>query len=101
MRQDGFVAIGDLCAVLHRMRIPGDLPLILDVVRNNQKSRFQILLRSGVPAMVRATGGHSLACVRDHLVLDQALTRPYRTLIHGSFVRFMESIVERGLLPGG
>jgi putative RNA 2'-phosphotransferase len=70
-----------------------DRPLIQQVVDSSDKKRFSI---SGDGQRIRAVQGHSTKTVD----LQFEEKHPPETLYHGTATRFMESIAEKGLIPG-
>lgn len=85
----------DLDEIIQKMQQKGmrvDESIIQSVVANNDKQRFRLDLPN---RRIRANQGHSIA-----IDLALAPTRPPKVLFHGTATRFMDSILEKGLIRG-
>lgn len=70
-----------------------DISLIQTVVSSSDKKRFSI---SGDGQRIRAVQGHSTASVN----LEHVEKEPPEFLYHGTATRFLESILQQGLIAG-
>lgn len=70
-----------------------DRDSIQEVVESNEKKRFSI---SDDGQRIRAVQGHSISTVS----LQHVEKEPPKFLYHGTATRFMNSINEKGLIPG-
>lgn len=75
-------------------RFPLSRALLEEVVRKNDKKRFSF---SADGKRIRANQGHSL----QHVRLDISPSTPPQILYHGTARRFLDSILEVGLMPQG
>ena len=74
---------------------------ILEVVRSNQKQRYQLWIQQDGPYFIRAVQGHSRTEVgEDNLLEPVSEEQLPDTLLHGTSWNAYESIQQRGLLPG-
>ena len=74
---------------------------ILEVVRSNQKQRYQLGLQVDGPYFIRAVQGHSRTEVGEENLLEPVSEEQLTdTLLHGTSWNAYESIQQRGLLPG-
>ena len=74
---------------------------ILEVVRSNQKQRYQLGIRQDGPYFIRAVQGHSRTEVGEENLLEPVSEEQLPdTLLHGTSWNAYESIQQRGLLPG-
>ncbi|OLP81207.1 putative RNA 2'-phosphotransferase [Symbiodinium microadriaticum] len=74
---------------------------ILEVVRSNQKQRYQLGLQNDGPYFIRAIQGHSRTEVGEENLLEPVSEEQLPdTLLHGTSWNAYESIQQRGLLPG-
>jgi putative RNA 2'-phosphotransferase len=89
----GWVAVSDLLAACRAHNFPLTREELEAVVRENDKKRFAL---SEDGARIRASQGHSV-----EIELGYAPLAPPSTLYHGTAVRLLASIRERGLLKGG
>lgn len=86
---------GDLDEIIEKMQRKGmevDQSIIESVVANNDKQRFRLDLSN---RRIRANQGHSID-------IDLALepSAPPKELFHGTATRFIDSIMEKGLIRG-
>jgi putative RNA 2'-phosphotransferase len=88
----GWADIDALLAAANRSGQQLTRPLLERVVRENDKQRFAI---SPEGQRIRANQGHSLA-----VDLRLASVEPPTLLYHGTVARFLDSIWQKGLLPG-
>lgn len=89
---DGWADINDLINNAVKKGHPLDLPLIQQVVNNNDKKRFSL---SGDGLRIRAVQGHSSPDVK----VKHIKKEPPENLFHGTATRFLESIFQQGLIP--
>lgn len=92
---DGFIAIDEL--LRHRDFRGVTLEDIRSIVANCEKKRFEIQMKDGVES-IRAAQGHTMKSVNDEELLTRitdASTVP--VCIHGTYDRFLGSIMETGL----
>ncbi|CAE7820370.1 kptA [Symbiodinium necroappetens] len=74
---------------------------MLEVVRSNQKQRYQLGLQDDGPYFIRAVQGHSRTEVGEENLLEPVSEEQLPdTLLHGTSWNAYESIQQRGLLPG-
>ena len=85
---EGWANIDDIIA---RMERPVARDVILEVVRQNDKQRFAL---SADGQDIRANQGHSISV---DLGLDPV--RPPDVLFHGTATRFLDAILDQGVLP--
>jgi len=90
---EGWAIVDELIAASMKSGTKLDYELIKEVVRTNDKKRF-VLSENG--KKIRANQGHS---IKIDLALEK--TVPPKFLFHGTARRFMESINNQGLNPGG
>lgn len=90
--EHGWVEVDDLLLKARRAGLALDRPVLEQVVEQNDKKRFAF---SPDGQKIRASQGHSVPV---DLGLQAAV--PPETLYHGSALRFRESILAAGLLPG-
>lgn len=87
---EGWAVVDELLLALKKHGASVDLPILKEVVANNDKKRFSF---SDDELRIRANQGHSIA-------VDLGLTpqEPPHELFHGTATRFLESIQEQGLM---
>ena len=74
---------------------------VLEVVRNNQKQRYQLGQQRDGTYFIRAVQGHSRAEVGEENLLEPVSEENLPdTLLHGTSWNAYESIQQRGLIPG-
>ncbi len=88
--EEGWASIVDVVRALRRMGFNVTVEDIIDIVRTDEKGRYEI--RGG---RIRARYGHSIK-VR----IKYERVSPEIPLYHGTPVRNLPSIREKGLLPG-
>lgn len=69
-----------------------DRPLLERIVENDSKGRYSF---NADGSKIRANQGHSI-----DVVIEMEHRRPPEFLYHGTARRFMQSIMDKGLLPG-
>lgn len=89
----GWAAMDDAVVGLARRGLDVDRALVLEVVASSDKRRFAL---SPDGRRIRANQGHSI-----DVDLGLAAVTPPPVLYHGTVVRFLAGIRERGLLPRG
>jgi putative RNA 2'-phosphotransferase len=89
---EGWASIEDLIQLSQQSQTPLTHETIIEVVRTSDKQRFKL---SEDGRRVRTNQGHSIP-------IDLALKpqTPPHLLYHGTAERFVDSIVEKGLVPG-
>lgn len=90
---DGWASLSDLIAGSAGQGLVMDIELIKKVVEGSDKKRFTL---SDDGLCIRAAQGHSTALVN----VNHAELKPPSLLYHGTATRFMESINQKGLIPG-
>ncbi|UZE07009.1 RNA 2'-phosphotransferase [Pseudomonas corrugata] len=90
---EGWADIESLIAGAAEDGRPLDMDLIQAVVSSSDKKRFSL---SGDGLRIRAVQGHSTGTVS----LQHVEKEPPELLYHGTATRFLESIWEKGLIPG-
>ena len=74
---------------------------VLEVVRSNQKQRYQLGVQQDGPYFIRAVQGHSRPEVGEENLLEPVSEEQLPdTLLHGTSWNAYESIQQRGLVPG-
>lgn len=91
LNEEGFVAIDQLLEALHSDASWQEVTVddIKTMIKNSEKKRFEI--KNG---QIRAYYGHTIATK----ITKQEQTPP-DVLYHGTAIKFLESIKEKGLLP--
>lgn len=91
--QEGWANIQKLidCSVQHGTQLSKET--LMQIVQNNDKKRFQISKDS---LSIRAVQGHSHQSVQR--IFNQQKPPPY--LLHGTTIRFWDSIQQQGLIAG-
>jgi len=88
----GWVSVDTIIDVL-RKRFPDvDRDVIEEIVRTDSKTRYSF---DPTGTKIRANQGHSIPGV----LIDMAQPEPPEFLYHGTAKRFLESILEKGLIP--
>mmetsp|Transcript_18383 Transcript_18383/g.50452 ORF Transcript_18383/g.50452 Transcript_18383/m.50452 type:complete len:339 (+) Transcript_18383:71-1087(+) len=99
---DGYIALDDVldCSVLRKFQCTREE--VETVVRQSDKQRFTLAEVEGVWC-IRANQGHSMKIVKDELLLERlspsTIDLP-SVVVHGTYMRHLESILRRGLLAG-
>src|SRR5262249_10235852 len=88
----GWVGVDDLLEALRRADMRVSRELLAEVVATNEKKRFAF---SEDGTNIRASQGHSV-----EVELGLPPTQPPEVLFHGTASRFVESIRDKGLIPG-
>jgi len=103
VRPDGFVRVAEVLGLRELQVLGCSAADVRDAVDSNEKKRFD-LVEEGGELLIRATQGHSMKVVSD----DQLLRRLSAAdpdlpgiCVHGTYMRHLQSILQRGLLPGG
>lgn len=90
---EGWTDVSILLQQMSKHRNPLKLQELIEVVENNDKKRFQL---SEDHSTIRAVQGHSSTQVqREYLAMT-----PPDMLYHGTATRFIDSILEKGLISG-
>ena len=98
--EDGYVELGDLLEAPRLWRQWITAAEVIDVVHYNHKSRFEVRFRNA-SYQVRALQNHSIAHVKDELVLTQLSAQEIpEYCAHGTYYDFYESILCKGLMAG-
>jgi putative RNA 2'-phosphotransferase len=92
LSEGGWVAVGDLLTAFQRAGKKLSLPLLKQVVAENDKQRFEF---SADGAEIRARQGHSA-----EVDLGYEPVQPPDVLYHGTATRSLDSIMTEGLLKG-
>lgn len=97
MRPSGYVALPELLA--HRKFRKYTEAQVEEAVRTCAKKRFTLTTdTSGAVKFIRANQGHSLALVADDELLEPLVAPDaIDQCIHGTYVKYWDSIVENGL----
>lgn len=90
---EGWVDISELIAAAANNEKQLDSDLIKTVVETSDKKRFAI---SEDGLRIRAVQGHSIECVS----INYQEKMPPEFLYHGTATRFLDSIMQKGLIPG-
>jgi putative RNA 2'-phosphotransferase len=90
--QGGWAQVNELLSAAKRAGVPLNEEILRQVVEQNDKQRFTF---SEDHWKIRANQGHSIAV---DLGLEPLI--PPELLFHGTAIRFIESIKQKGLLPG-
>ncbi len=92
LQEGGWVGVDDLLAALAQSGPGISLEVLKRVVAENDKGRFEF---SDDGARLRARQGHSTP-----VELGYTPTTPPDVLFHGTATRFLDSILQQGLLKG-
>lgn len=90
--EQGWANVEELLKLLDKAGKPTTRELLDRVVAENDKKRFAF---SGDGTRIRASQGHSV-----EIDLDLPPSTPPAMLYHGTATRFLDSILEKGLVPG-
>ena len=90
---EGWTDVHILLQQMIKHRRPLKLVELIEVVESSDKKRFQL---SPDQNKIRAVQGHSSAQVQR----ENAAITPPDTLFHGTATRFVDSILEKGLISG-
>ncbi|MDM1763737.1 MULTISPECIES: RNA 2'-phosphotransferase [unclassified Acinetobacter] len=90
---EGWTDVSNLLQQMIKHRNPLKLQELIEVVENNDKKRFQL---SEDHSKIRAVQGHSTQQVQREYI---AMTPP-DILYHGTATRFVDTILEQGLIAG-
>jgi len=90
---EGWTDVHILLQQMIKHKRPLKLVELIEIVETSDKKRFQL---SPDQNKIRAVQGHSIAQVQREYV---AITPP-DTLFHGTATRFVDSILEKGLISG-
>ncbi|MDQ9022555.1 RNA 2'-phosphotransferase [Acinetobacter sichuanensis] len=90
---EGWTDVSNLLQQMIKHRNPLKLQELIEVVENNDKKRFQL---SEDHSKIRAVQGHSTQQVQREYI---AMTPP-DMLYHGTAIRFVDAILEQGLIAG-
>ncbi|MDM1246648.1 RNA 2'-phosphotransferase [Acinetobacter sp. R933-2] len=90
---EGWTDVSILLQQMIKHRNPLKLQELIEVVENNDKKRFQL---SEDHSKIRAVQGHSTQQVQREYI---AMTPP-DILYHGTATRFVDAILEQGLIAG-
>lgn len=90
---EGWTDVSNLLQQMIKHRNPLKLQELIEVVENNDKKRFQL---SNDHSKIRAVQGHSTQQVQREYI---AMTPP-DILYHGTATRFVDTILEQGLIAG-
>jgi len=102
IREDGFCLVSEILSVQEFVDIDCSVDDLRQIVSGNDKQRFEIREEAG-KLLVRATQGHSMKSVQDESLLEPLVltsTLP-QVCVHGTYHRYLQSIMQKGLLPGG
>ena len=108
IRRDGYAKLSQILDT-KQMRIWGTTESeIDDVVRYNEKQRFDLIVEAGVK-MIRCNQGQSGEVARaidddqllERLELGNLWSNLPEKCVHGTYYSCLDSILEEGLLPGG
>ena len=91
--KDGYVKINDILKVKDMKGVTQEF--ILQITREDKKGRFS-MKEENENIMIRANQGHSMKNIEIQM---KEITNPkeYPTIIHGTFINKMESIMKTGL----
>ncbi len=90
--QQGWANLDEIIEKMQRKGMNVDQSIIEAVVANNDKQRFRLDLTN---RRIRANQGHSI-----DIDLALAPSVPPKELFHGTATRFLDSIMEKGLIRG-
>lgn len=95
IRPDGFIRVQDL--LQHQIFRDVTLSEIIEIVENNDKKRFEVATITN-DLFIRACQGHTITTLEDKYLLEPILdANLYPLIVHGTYERFLPSILERGL----
>jgi len=103
IRSDGFVEVTDVLACEPVAQLACTQAELEEVVRSNDKQRFTLQTIGG-RVYIRAAQGHSMAEVKDHLLLERLQPCPGTPLpvaVHGTYASCWDGIRAVGLRAGG
>lgn len=101
IRPDGFCPLSIILNLEPMRELKVTREDIAAVVRDNDKKRFEIEEIDG-ETMIRAVQGHSMKAVQDEELLERLQVGSVpETCVHGTYRRFLESILDKGLVAGG
>lgn len=92
MHEGGWVSVSDLLKGMKEAGRPVSFEQLQNIVDSDSKSRYAF---SKDKSMIRASQGHSV-----DVDLGYQPQKPPAELFHGTATRFMESILQKGLIPG-
>lgn len=90
---EGWTDVSILLQQMIKHRNPLKLQELIEVVENNDKKRFQL---SNDHSKIRAVQGHST----HHVQREYIAMTPPDMLYHGTATRFVDDILEQGLISG-
>ena len=90
--ENGWVDVDVLLAAIAEHKKPVSREALEEIVATNDKKRFAF---SEDQKRIRASQGHSV-----EIDLELEAVEPPEVLLHGTATRFVESILEKGLIPG-
>ncbi len=92
LSRGGWTSVDQLLDALARSGFHVSLETLENVITENDKQRFEL---SGDLSLIRARQGHSV-----QIEMDYEPVKPPDMLYHGTATRFLESILEHGLIKG-
>lgn len=108
IRPDGYIVLDEVLCCSTMKKYKPTLEEIQAIVKDSNKQRFTLMEDSG-SLLIRANQGHSMKEVQDELLLERlqlaleggAAAMLPAQVVHGTYLRYWPSILERGLLAGG
>lgn len=103
VRPDGFCPLRVILDLETLRELKATKNDIMAVVRNNDKKRFELEIIDG-ESMIRAVQGHSMKAVQDEELLQRLELGDSScpsSVVHGTYHRYLDSILEKGLVAGG
>jgi len=103
IRADGYCSVAEVltCKPMENLRCT--LEELQEIVRANDKQRFQLSFEGG-EMFIRATQGHSMKAVADESLLRRLYPNDVdlpHVCVHGTYRRHLQSIMQKGLMAGG
>jgi len=103
IRPDGYCRVADILSVGPLRSASATEEEVLAAVQSNDKKRFEVMKEAG-EWYVRATQGHSIKAVDDESLLkrlDRHDPGLPTTCVHGTYRKYLDSILQKGIIPGG
>jgi len=95
IRPDGYVRVQDLLE--HPLFSGITLPILIQIVENNDKKRFEFSTISD-EMYIRACQGHTIEAIQEKDLLTPIVDASlFPTVFHGTYEKFLPMILENGL----
>eukprot|EP00929_Paragymnodinium_shiwhaense_P118910 TRINITY_DN907_c5_g1_i2.p1 TRINITY_DN907_c5_g1~~TRINITY_DN907_c5_g1_i2.p1 ORF type:complete len:531 (+),score=169.83 TRINITY_DN907_c5_g1_i2:105-1697(+) len=103
IRSDGYCSLDAIMALPWLKELNCTKADVEQVVRESDKKRFELKEETGM-CYIRAVQGHSIKTIDDEQLLRKLLSGDPdmpTTCVHGTYLRFLQSILAKGLIAGG